>query len=147
MEDFNKYLEDIKKDKTDLFTVPEGYFDTFPTKLQERILSERKEQNAFIRFITIAKPQLALGFMIAGFAFISITAVQFFSKHTKLPVVTEAHTRIVELDASEFSEQHFIDILLDENKKPVQEKKKNADHYINYLVDEDIDYGTLIDEL
>jgi len=147
MEDFNKYLDNLKKDKTNPFIVPEGYFDTFPTKLQEKILSERKEKNAFARFLTIAKPQLALGFMIAGFALIGITAVQFFSKHTKLPVATEVHTRIVELDASEFSEQHFIDVLLDENKKPVQEKKKNAEHYINYLVDEDIDYGTLIDEL
>ena len=28
-----------------------------------------------------------------------------------------------------------------------EQKKEETDHYIHYLVDEDIDYGTLIDEL
>lgn len=148
MEEFNKQLDDLKRNYTNPFTVPDGYFDTFPTKIQERIFSGKREKNAFTRFITFVKPQLALGLMIAGFAFIAITIVEHtISNQTALPVATGVHTRIVEVDASEFSEQHFIDVLLDDNKKPVQEKKKNAEHYINYLVDEDIDYGTLIDEL
>ncbi len=56
------------------------------------------------------------------------------------------YTRIIEVDADEFTEQHFIDVLLEDKKKVDNHKKDETDFYIHYLLDEDIDYGTLIDE-
>ena len=148
MEKFNKKLEDLKGNNVNPFSVPKGYFETFPTKLQERIISEKKEYSWTIRLMRYIKPQFALGFMIVAFAIISITAIDYIlTNRSGSGIETELYTRIIEVDASEFSEQHFIDVLLEDEKKIDMQKKEETDYYIHYLVDEDIDYGTLIDEL
>ena len=148
MENFNKELEELKKNTMNPFSVPEGYFENFPTKMQERILSETKESNSFLKLLNFIKPQFALGFMIVAFAFLGITAINFIlSNRTDSDMSNDLYTRIIEVDASEFSEQHFIDVLLEDEKEIIKKKEIEMVNYINYLVDEDIDYGTLIDEL
>jgi len=130
------------------FSVPEGYFEDFPSRIQEKIVSETKQPNRIAQFFHVVKPQLALAFMIAGFAFIAITVIDaIMSNQVNSPVKNEVYTRIIEVDASEYSEQQFIDILLEEEKKPSEQKTEETDEYIHYLMDEGIDYGTLIDEL
>ena len=57
MKKFNKELEELKKNTMDPFSVPEGYFENFPTKMQERILSETKESNSFLKLLNFIKPQ------------------------------------------------------------------------------------------
>ena len=147
MDDFTNKLEEFKKGKTNPFMVPDGYFDSLPSRIQERISDSRREQSIFARILLVAKPQLALAFAFIVFAFITLTTIEYvLNNQTKLPVSNGIYTRIIEVDASEFSEQHFIDVLLDENKKP-NEKKKSTEHYMNYLIDQDIDYTSLIDEL
>ncbi|OFX84367.1 MAG: hypothetical protein A2W99_01215 [Bacteroidetes bacterium GWF2_33_16] len=147
MDEFLNKLEELKGNKTNPFKVPDGYFDSLPSRIQERISSNQKEHSIFSRFLLIVKPQLALAFAFVVFAFITVTTIEYvLDKQPKIPVSTGIYTRIIEVDASEYSEQHFIDVLLDEEKKP-NEKKKSTEHYINYLIDEDIDYTTLIDEL
>ena len=148
MKNFNKELEELKKNTMDPFSVPEGYFENFPTKMQERILSETKESNSFLKLLNFIKPQFALGFMIVAFAFLGITAINFIlSNRTDSGMSNDLYTRIIEVDASDFSEQHFIDVLLEDEKEIIKKKEIEMVNYINYLVDEDIDYGTLIDEL
>ena len=143
----NKQMEELKRNNNP-FSVPEGYFDSFPQKMQERIASENTEYYWFARFFQLIKPQFALGFMIIAFAVIAITTVNVvLTNNTDTSIDSDLYTRIIEVDASEFSEQHFIDVLLNDEKKIDEQKKEETDHYIHYLVDEDIDYGTLIDEL
>jgi hypothetical protein len=147
MDEFINKLEEIKGTKANPFNVPEGYFDSLPSRIQERISDNQREKSIFSRFFVVAKPQLAFAFAFIVFVFISITIVKYvFDNQPKMPISNGVYTRIIEVDASEYSEQHFIEVLLDENKKP-NEKKKSSEHYINYLIDEDIDYTTLIDEL
>jgi hypothetical protein len=147
MDEFINKLEEIKGLKTNPFKVPEGYFDSLPSRIQGRISDNKKEHGIFSRIFVVAKPQLALAFAFMVFAFITVTTIEYVLKNQqKMPVSNGVYTRIIEVDASEYSEQHFIEVLLDENKKP-NEKKKSSEHYINYLIDEDIDYTTLIDEL
>lgn len=145
---YNKNLEKLKGNNKNPFSVPEGYFDTFPTKMQERILSNNQEQSWALKFFRYAKPQFALGFMIIAFAVIAITTVNLILDNESTSIDSDLYTRIIEVDASEFSEEHFIDVLLDEDKKKINDHKtEETDLYIHYLLDEDIDYGTLIDEL
>lgn len=144
----NKKLEELKGHKNNPFSVPKGYFENFPTQMQERIISKQKDYNWVIRLLNYIKPQFALGFMIIAFGIIAYSAVNFIlSNKVSNGIDSDFYTRIIEVDASEYSEQHFIDILLEDEKKIEIEKKEETDFYINYLVDEDIDYGTLIDEL
>jgi hypothetical protein len=148
MEKFNKKLEELKGNNNNPFSVPEGYFEDFPTKIQERIISENKEYAWAIKLFRYIKPQFALGFIIIAFAVIAITTVDFIlSNRTNTGIDSDLYTRIIEVDASEFSEQHFIDVLLEDEKKIDDHKQEESDFYIHYLVDENIDYGTLIDEL
>lgn len=144
----NIKLKDLKIENKNPFSVPEGYFENFPSRIQEKIVSETREPNRIKQFFHVVKPQLALGFMIAGFALIAITAIDtIMSNRVKSSVSNEVYTRIIEVDASEYSEQQFIDILLEEEKKSFEQQKEETDEYIHYLMDEGIDYGTLIDEL
>ena len=148
MEKFNKKLEELKGNNNNPFSVPEGYFENFPTKIQERIISENKESVWAIKLFRYIKPQFALGFIIIAFAVIAITTVDFIlSNRTNTDIDSDLYTRIIEVDASEFSEQHFIDVLLEDEKKIDDHKQEESDFYIHYLIDENIDYGTLIDEL
>jgi len=148
MKNFNKKLEEFKRDGMNPFSVPDGYFNEFPSKIQEKIASENKEQSWFSRTFQYMKPQFALGFMIIAFAVTSITIFNFILSNKNKPRLNkELFTRTIEVDTYEFTEQHFIDVLLDDNKDIIEKKEMETDYYINYLVNEDIDYGTLIDEL
>lgn len=141
----NKIVEGLKGNNKNPFSVPNGYFETFPTKMQERILSENKEYAWAIKIFRYVKPQFALAFMIIAFAVISITTINFILSN-KTSIDNGLYTRIIEVDANEFTEQHFLDVLLEEKKPLDNHKKEETDFYIHYLLDEDIDYGTLIDE-
>ncbi|HKL08004.1 MAG TPA: hypothetical protein VJ896_04465 [Bacteroidales bacterium] len=144
----NIKLKNLKIENKNPFSVPEGYFENFPSRIQEKIVSETRETNRIKQLFHVIKPQLALGFMIVGFALIAITAIDtIMSNRVKSSVSNEVYTRIIEVDASEYSEQQFIDILLEEEKKSNEQQKEETDEYIHYLMDEGIDYGTLIDEL
>jgi hypothetical protein len=148
MKNFNKKLEELKGDSMNPFSVPDGYFDELPSRIQEKVTSETKEQNWFFKTVQYIKPQLVLGFMIIAFAITSISVFDFIlSNRDKADINKELFTRTIEVDPYEFTEQHFIDVLLDDNKDVIEKKKIETDYYINYLVNEDIDYGTLIDEL
>lgn len=144
---FNTTVKELKGHNNNPFSVPEGYFEAFPSRMQERILSENKEYAWAVKFFKYVKPQIALGFMIITFAVISITTVNFILSNRNTGIDSDLYTRIIEVDASEFSEQHFLDVLFEEKKKVDDHKKEETDFYIHYLIDEDIDYGTLIDEL
>ena len=148
MKNFNKKLEELKGNSINPFSVPEGYFETFPTKMQEIILSDQKEQMWILKILQYVKPQFALGLIIITFAVISITTIDFIlSNRAEKGMSTDFFTRIIEVDASEFSEQHFIDILLEDEKELNKKKEIETDSYINYLLNEDIDYVTIMDGL
>lgn len=147
MKNFNEKLEKLKDHNKNPFSTPEGYFEDLPTRIQDRIISENKEYNWVIRLFSYIKPQFALGFMIVAFAAIAYTTTTFILSDQRNAIETDLYTRTIEVDPSEFTEQHFIDVLLEDEKKIEEQKKEETDLYIHYLVDEDIDYGTLIDEL
>jgi len=147
MKNFNEELEKIKANSKNPFSIPEGYFEDFPTRMQERIISENKEYKWMIKLFRYIKPQFALGFMIIAFAAIAYSTANFILSNRGNGIDSGLITRTIEVDPSEFTEQHFIDVLLEDEKKIEEQKKEETDFYINYLVDEDIDYGTLIDEL
>ncbi len=147
MDKFLNQLDKIKENNPNPFEVPEGYFESLPSRIQDRIIADGEKQPVFKNILVVLKPQLAFAAAFIGIALLSIVTLEYvFKDKTTLPVSNGVYTRIIEVDASEYSEQHFIDVLLDENKQNT-EKKNSSDEYINFLVDENIDYTTLIDEL
>jgi hypothetical protein len=129
-------------------SVPKGYFESFPTELQEKIIYENREYIWIIKLFRFVKPQVALGLMIVAFALIAITTVNFIQTNSSNSTIdNDLYTRTIEVDASEFTEQHFIDVLLDDKKKVNDHSTEDSEFYIHYLIDEDIDYQTLIEAL
>merc|ERR1711879_493377 len=117
MKNFNKKLEELKGDTMNPFSVPKDYFDEFPTRIQEKIATEKRELSWAIRVLHYVKPHFALTFMFIAFAAISITAVDFIlSNRNDSGLSNELFTRTIEVDAYEFTEQHFIDVLLEYKK-------------------------------
>lgn len=146
MNDFNKKLREFKENKPNPFSVPKGYFDGFPLEMQEKIISENKEYAWIIKLFKFVKPQIAFSLMIVTFALIAITTLNLIKTNKADSAIdTDFYSRTIEVDATEFTEQHFIDILLEE--KVNNQKIEDSDFYIHYLIDEDIDYQTLINEL
>ncbi len=138
-------MEDRRKENP--FQVPEGYFDTLHARIQDRIQNENV--SSFTKVVRILRSQLALGVYLVLFAAVAygiIAIVLPQAQDNSLP--SSDYARTMEVDAFEYSEQHFIDVLLEEETtKEEEQKAKETEYYIHYLVDEDIDYGTLIDEL
>ncbi len=132
--------------KENPFRVPEGYFDTLHARIQDRIQNENV--SSFRKVIRILRSQLALGLYLVLFAAIAYGIIHIVLPEAQdNPLPSSDYARTMEVDAFEYSEQHFIDVLLEEETKEEEEKVKETEYYIHYLVDEDIDYGTLIDEL
>lgn len=148
MNDFNKKLKKFKENNPNPFSVPKGYFESFPRELQEKIISENREYLWIIKLFRFIKPQIAFGLMIAAFALIAITTLNLIQTDKSGSTIdTDFYSGTIEVDATEFTEQHFIDVLLNDEKKAIDLKLEDSDFYIHYLIDEDIDYRTLIDEL
>ncbi len=146
--DFNNKLENNKGNNKNPFSVPEGYFENFPLELQEKIISENKEYLWIIKLFKFVKPQIAFGLMMVAFALIAVTTINLIQTNKSNSTIdTDFYSRTIEVDATEFTEQHFIDILLDDEKKVNDHGLEDSDFYIHYLIDEDIDYRTLYDEL
>ncbi|NOQ27593.1 MAG: hypothetical protein GQ564_19695 [Bacteroidales bacterium] len=148
MNDFYKKLEKIKGNNKNPFSVPEGYFEKFPIELNEKIISENREYLWIIKLFRFVKPQIAFGLMIFAFALIAITTVNLIQTNkSNSGIDSDLYSRTIEIDATEFTEQHFIDVLLEDEKKVDDHKLKDSDFYIHYLMNENIDYRTLYDEL
>ena len=147
MDELKDILKNIGDNRENPFTVPDGYFDEFPSKIQERI-SSVKGESKLARFFTLLKPQLALSLSILAFAIISYSVINFIDVRTKSSNKTEDIATIINVDELEFNEQDFLKIMFDEeNNIPVEKIDEEAEIYMKYLMNEDIDYGTLLDEL
>jgi len=131
------------------YKAPEGYFDSFPTRLQETMQQqERVASPLWERVMHLMKPQVTMAMGMIIFAFIAVTAVHYLINNqptTNQPLPVE-YAKMMESRSIESSEQHFIDILLEE-EQAIRQEKLEKEAYINYLMDEGIDYGTLMDEL
>lgn len=129
------------------YKVPNGYFDDFPMQLQERIhQQEHRNVPSWLSFMHLIKPQVTIALGVAIFAIISVTTVHYLiNNQQSQQIMPMEYAKMMEGGMIESSEQHFIDILLEEEQSAKQEKLEQ-EAYINYLVDEGIDYGTLMDE-
>jgi len=151
-------MEDLRKDgikqfregklKDNPYSVPEDYFDSFASKLQARIQTPQEPNHHWVweRLLRVMKPQVSLAVGIVLFAVIASTSIHFLLNKKSATQLPAEYAKVTEVDAFEYSDQHFIDILLEE-EQAIRQKKLEKDAYIDYLVDEGIDYGTLIDEL
>ena len=132
-------LSDIGKQQP--FRVPEGYFTDLPEKIMDQC--EREEQKRSV--LHIIKPALSLAAMFIGVALVAYFAISVIDR----PVDQYQQEDIAE---AEYFDQYFNQNELtgtfedEETGKPEEDGEKTKE-YIEYLLNEDIDYTTLINQL
>jgi hypothetical protein len=95
-------LEDLKKD-TNLFEVPENYFDALPSKIQATIQQRKsKEQQSIVYQLFTVKNSIKIAVSLCAVVLAFFVAIQFYAP-TK---IAESH------NLSEVSEKAIQDYLL-----------------------------------
>lgn len=149
MKDFNN-IEDLKRDNKAGFTVPDGYFENLPSIIQQRCVESQKSSiNEIVRvsILTLIKPYLLMGsFMIT--LLIGIYTVNTFIVPSDNNIVSPgmAENGNFNLDelASQFSENDLA-FFVEESALTNIVDNENSGEIADYLINENIDYSTLIE--
>jgi len=146
MKNQNKHIDLDKISKELPFRVPDNYFEELPEKIQASCKeAEQTEQNGN-SLIKILKPAFSLAAMFIGVALLAFIAVNIISESGQKQNSLSEDIAKVNYEEQYSSEEEMIKAIQQqqENKEMNNEK---ADEYIDYLLEDDIDYGTLIKEL
>ena len=133
-----------KAGKENPFRVPEGYFDSLPSRVQEYCKEERNEIQP-VRWIYAVRSQLALA---AGFCFFVLLAYTgfYYSQHVRNFNTYEKadYIKIVVESGTEFDEIQLYEAVSNSNKKDTL-KNSMSDELLEYLQYNIIDNGTLLE--
>lgn len=128
------------------FTVPRGYFESLPSRIQELCQPQQKER-PFALFLQTARTQLALA---AGFAALAVLgyAAYYFIRATPAPtpeLSSHDYIEIVSKRISDYDELQLVEATNACCKTDTVKQGKN-DPVIQYLLEEKIDYVTLMEQ-
>ncbi|MCK5822612.1 MAG: hypothetical protein KAG95_01315 [Bacteroidales bacterium] len=144
MEDLSKIAPNLSKiKKENNFNVPDNYFDDFPSIVQERI---SKKSSTFIsKFLfLILKPQFIAAFSIVVIFFVSYSI---FNSHKETNILSSNDVaEYFEQNQTDYDENLLIDVIVNDPNIDISNNSDN-DVIIDYLIDNDIDYSTLVNAL
>lgn len=140
-------MDDLSKiKKKQIFKVPDNYFNEFSSRLQDKIHKE-KPVSGVEKIMLFARPKLTLAFLIVGFILIAYVSFKLFlSDNLKTELSANDIAEIIEYNAYDFDENLFIEAL-EETDFEIIEDAEYTNEIIDYLIEENIDYLTLINEL
>lgn len=134
-------------DKKNPFEVPDGYFDSFSSKLQDKIAAEKKQSAWSAIFDTIIKPKIAIPIL----ASVCLVAVGIKFMYKPSATINATNSEVTYSDLSQSSYFHEIDestlteALYSSNEIANHNAKTESDnnHIENYLIDNNIDAAEL----
>lgn len=147
--DLEKVLNGLPKGNP--YTVPEGYFNILPQKISERVAQANSEHTS----ISSGKGRFGYSYLAyaAGFALViglGYVGVRMSFNHTDVAsgakVIAQKSINGTYID---FDEASLMQALHEDSRVPkptVGETTDNRDAMIQYLVDENVDYTTLMDK-
>jgi hypothetical protein len=146
----NDYLDDELKDTNILknmgrenpFQAPDGYFDSFPSIISERIASDESKPGWIIFFQNVFRPKYVVAMFV--FATVLTSGVVYFNEHT-----TATNQEII-LSYDDLNNSNYID-QIDENdlidaynsNAEADKSNENNSEIENYLIDNQTDISTL----
>ena len=144
MEDLSKIAPNLSKiKKENNFKVPDNYFEDFPTIVQEKI---SKKPSTFIsRFLFfILKPQFIATFSILVIFFVTYSIL---NTHKEVNIlISNDIAEYFEQNQTDYNEDLLIDFIVNDPNIEISNNSEN-DVIIDYLIDNDIDYSTLVNAL
>lgn len=148
MKDFtNNENFKFNTDKQLPFTVPQGYFDSLPSRIQD-FCTQKQKDRPFVIFLQTVRTQLALA---AGFAALAVLgyAAYYFIQVNPSPeneLYSHDYIEIVSKSISDYDEGQLVEAS-DACCKIDTVKQGKSDPVIQYLLEEKIDYVTLMEQL
>ena len=132
-----------KAGKENPFRVPEGYFDSLPSRVQEFCKKEEPKFQPTSWFVTV-KSQLALAAGICFFAVLAFTGY-YYSNHFNNGLFHKTdYIKIVEESGTEFDEMQLFEAVSPGIKK--DSLKKTSDEYFEYYLYKNYYNGTLLED-
>ncbi|HDJ34150.1 MAG TPA: hypothetical protein ENF21_08675 [Bacteroidetes bacterium] len=136
-------LTDIPKENP--FRVPEGYFDKLQDKIDKAVAIRQVTPDEKRGFFSLLRPQLALAAGFAGLVLLGYFAVKLILKPEPETSQNDL-AEYIEFHMDDFDESQIIDAL-GEQDPGIPELDYTDDEIIYYLVTEDIDEITIMEEL
>jgi hypothetical protein len=143
-------LSKIQKENS--FKVPDGYFETLPQKLQERLHPDEKG-SWLQRIMEYFKPHLALAGMMVGVFVIAFVGIKLFTPEqiTDNEVVDTGIADALEYELNEMDEISLMQMLAETEKADMASGNDSEDDYadlaVEYLLNEGVSVETLMHEL
>jgi len=134
-----------KASKENPYRVPEGYFDSLPSRVQAFCQKQDVNQQP-INWIVTIKSQLALAAGICFLVFLSITGYYFSTHSGNLNLFERTdYIKIVEDSGTEFDEILLYETVTNTVKKDLVKKPVN-DELMEYLLNSRTGNGTLLEQ-
>ena len=142
LETFGPKLTKVSKENP--YRVPEGYFNSLPTRVQSFCNKQEIKENPINWALTI-RTQLALAAGICFFVFLSITGYYYSKKAGNLNLFERTdYIKIVVESGTEFDEMQLYEAVTNGVKKNTAKKPMN-DELMEYLLHDNIENGTLLE--
>ncbi len=129
------------------YSVPQGYFDSLPERIQEKCASEHpiaKKQNVTLWDTLKAQVSLAAGFAaLAILAFAGYYVLQP-TNNDAVILSNDDYIEIIQRNIYDYDEGSIVDEV-----KPLETNDslpRHDEEMIQYLLDQNIDYTTLIEQ-
>ncbi len=144
-------LEELKRNNRAGYNVPDGYFDSLPAKIQERCYYSASESSNRVKvgFLSIIKPYLLIGSFMVVMTVGIYNAYEFVipSSTSNYNVDMAANSEILVQDiAFNINESDLIEFVDEDNLTQSIVGNNISEEAIEYLVDNNIDYSTLLNE-
>jgi hypothetical protein len=115
------------------FETPKGYFETFPTKLQESILEEEANKTWWERIKPILEGRFTITTAIATFLVIVVFGLTKTLENSKISE-DDAYAYLSELEPDELSEYLIIDYM---NEIPSEVAEPSEEEIMEYLLEQE----------
>ncbi len=147
-EETNIEPEINKSGKNNPFSVPDGYFESFPGKLRHRLQTEEQLSISFTeRAWQILRPQFALAAAITGFAIIGYLGLRTFIQSDQEWLSDENIAEYIDYYQHEFNEYQILSLFENGDIYPDEDLFfDEPDLYMDYLYMENIDIDLILDE-
>ena len=140
LETFVPKLTKVRKENP--YRVPEGYFDSLPSRVQA-FCKEHEVNKQPVYWLVSVKTQLAFAAGICFFVFLGFTGY-FYSKQVNI-LERNDYIKIVLESGTEFDEIQLHEAVTNGIKKDVVKKPMN-DELMEYLLNTNIENGTLLEQ-
>ncbi|MDX9853639.1 MAG: hypothetical protein RBS81_07665 [Tenuifilaceae bacterium] len=148
IEKIGRSLENMEKRNP--FSTPNGYFEELPTRVQEYCQPTTTTQSVSAGIINTLKAQFAL---VAGFCFLALMSYWgYYLVNPSLngPEVTSSdYVNIISKHVAEFDEAQLVEAVGELEPVNVYDsirKKDISDEMIEYLLEENVDYVSLMEQ-